>query len=129
MLWLLLPPLYKKSGGRAISAAYVKKALAMSQPIFKLKSPILSSQGRFLWKDKSPDSAGATFNGGKGVKMIHQPSYSPNTAMADVFLFQRGEVKNGRPLVVPGQPDGTKKPRKIACRYMYSLLSLMVSLG
>ncbi len=61
MLWLLLPPLYKKSSGRAISAAYVKKALAMSQPIFKLKSPILSSQGQFLWKDKSPDSAGADF--------------------------------------------------------------------
>jgi hypothetical protein len=38
--------------------------------------------------------------------MIHQPSYLPNTAMADVFLVQRGEVKNGKPLAVPGQPDG-----------------------
>ncbi len=42
-----------------------------------------------------------TFNGGEGIMAIHQPSYSLNTATADFFLFQGGEVRAGRPLVVP----------------------------
>jgi hypothetical protein len=46
-----------------------------------------------------------TFNGNKGVKTIRKPFYSPNTATADLFLFQRGEVEAGRPLTVPGRPD------------------------
>jgi hypothetical protein len=53
--------LYTKSGGKTINAAFVKKALAMSQPIFKLKSPISLSQSRFLWRDKEKDSAGPSF--------------------------------------------------------------------
>jgi hypothetical protein len=31
-------------------------------------------------------------------------SYSPNTATADIFRFQRGEIEAGRPLAVPGRP-------------------------
>jgi hypothetical protein len=33
-LWLLLPPLFTKSGGKTINAASVEKALTMSQLIF-----------------------------------------------------------------------------------------------
>jgi hypothetical protein len=46
--WLPSPPLYNKSGGETVNAASFKKALATSQPIFKPKSPISSSQDRFL---------------------------------------------------------------------------------
>ncbi len=45
-----------------------------------------------------------TFNGGEGVKTIRQSFYSLNTATADLFRFQRGEVEAGRPLAVPGRP-------------------------
>jgi hypothetical protein len=37
--------------------------------------------------------------------MIRQPFCLPNTATADLFLFQRGEVEAGRPLAVPGRPN------------------------
>jgi hypothetical protein len=61
MPWLPSPPVYSKSGGETVDASSFKKALARSQPIFKLKSPISSSQGRFLWKGKETNSAGALF--------------------------------------------------------------------
>ncbi len=105
--WLPSPPLYSKSGGKTVNAASFKKALAMSQPIFKPKSPISSSQDRFLWRGEETDSTGAssgTFNGGEGIKTIRQPFYLPNMATADLFLFQRGEIEAGRPLTVPGRP-------------------------
>jgi hypothetical protein len=37
-------------------------------------------------------------------KSICQSSYSPNTATADFFLFERGEIRAGRPFAVPGRP-------------------------
>jgi hypothetical protein len=43
-----------------------------------------------------------TFNCGEGIKTIRQPSYLLNTATSDFILFQRGEVKAGRPPAVPG---------------------------
>jgi hypothetical protein len=45
-----------------------------------------------------------TFNGGEGAKTILQPYYLLNTATTDLFLFQRGKVKAGRPFAVPGRP-------------------------
>jgi hypothetical protein len=45
------------------------------------------------------------FSGRKGVKTICQPFYSPNTATADLFLFQIGEVRAGGPPAFPGQPQ------------------------
>ncbi len=45
--WLPSPPLYSKSGGETVNAASIMKALATSQPIFKLIRLISSSQGRF----------------------------------------------------------------------------------
>jgi hypothetical protein len=39
----------------------------------------------------------------KAPRTIRQPYYSSNTATADLFLFQRGEVEAGRPLAVPGR--------------------------
>jgi hypothetical protein len=50
----------------------------------------------------SPPPHSGTLNGGKGKKMIHPHSYSSNTATVHFFLFQRGEIGAGRPLVVPG---------------------------
>jgi hypothetical protein len=41
---------------------------------------------------------------GEGIKTICQSSYSPNTATADIFRFQRGEIEAGRPFAVPGLP-------------------------
>ncbi len=61
MSWLLLPPLYSKSGGKTVNAASFKKALTTSLTIFKPKSPILLSQGRFLWRGEETDSVGVSF--------------------------------------------------------------------
>jgi hypothetical protein len=44
-----------------------------------------------------------TVNGDKSIKMIRHP-YMPDTATADLFLFQSGEVGPGRPLAVPRRP-------------------------
>ncbi len=45
-----------------------------------------------------------TFNWVEGVKTICRPSYSPNMATVDIFLFQIGKVELGRPLAVPQWP-------------------------
>jgi hypothetical protein len=39
----------------------IKKALAMSQPIFKPKNPMSSFQGWFFWNDEKPDFASTSF--------------------------------------------------------------------
>ncbi len=49
------------SGAKPTSATHIKKAWAASQSSFKLKSLVLLSQGRFLWKDEDPDFAEASF--------------------------------------------------------------------
>jgi hypothetical protein len=59
--WLPTLPLYSKSGGETVNAALFNKALATSQPIFKPKSSISSSQDRFLWWGEETDSTGASF--------------------------------------------------------------------
>jgi hypothetical protein len=59
--WLLLPPQYSKCGSKTVNAASIKKALTMSLTIFKPKSPISLSHGRFLWRGEETDSAGASF--------------------------------------------------------------------
>ncbi len=59
--WLPSPPVYSKSGGKTVNAASFKKALASSQPVFKPKSPISSSQDRFLWRGEKTDSIGTSF--------------------------------------------------------------------
>jgi hypothetical protein len=105
MSWLPLPLLYSKTGSKTVEAVSFKKALSMSQPVFKPKSPISSPQGRICGRTKkqtplTPHSG--TFNGGKGVKTIRKPFCSMNTATADLFLFERGKVEAGRPLAVPG---------------------------
>ncbi len=61
MSCLVPPPTFRRSGGKTVHAASVKKALATFQPIFKPTSPILPSQGRFLWKDDDPGYAAASF--------------------------------------------------------------------
>ncbi len=107
MSWLVWPLRFRKFGGKTIHAASVKKALATSQPIFKLTSSILPSQGWFLWKDDDPGYAAASFQGFKrrqDEKAIRQLSYSPKTATADLFLFQRGEIGAGGPLAVQERP-------------------------
>jgi hypothetical protein len=57
--WLPSPLLCKSFGSKIVNTASIKKALAMSQPIFKLKKNDTSSQDRFFWKDEDPDSASA----------------------------------------------------------------------
>jgi hypothetical protein len=52
---------YRKLGGRPVNAASIKKSLVMSQPIFKPKHSIMSSQGRFSWKINNPDYAATSF--------------------------------------------------------------------
>ncbi len=56
-----LLPLYSKSGRESDDAASFKKALTMFQPIFKPKSPMSSSQDRFLWRGEETDSTAASF--------------------------------------------------------------------
>ncbi len=59
--------------------------------------------------------------------MIRQPFYLLNTAMADLSLFQRNEVKAGRPLTVPGQPHeelGGGRPNQQQQRDRHCLLAV-----
>jgi hypothetical protein len=51
-----------------------------------------------------PPPHSAVSNGVEGKKTIRQLSYLLNTATADLFLFQRGEIGAGGPLAVPGRP-------------------------
>jgi hypothetical protein len=93
---LPLPPLYTKSGGKTINAASIKKALAMSQPILKPKTPISLFQGRFCGRTKQQTSLephSGTFNGGKGVKMIRKPSYLLHMATVDIFCLVDAKLK------------------------------------
>ncbi len=60
-------------------------------------------------KQTPPAPHSGTFNGSKGIKTIHQPSYLPNTATVDIFLFQKGKAKAGRPLAVLGRPELAEK--------------------
>ncbi len=71
MSWLLSLPKYRKSSGKTTNAASVKKALAMSQPIFMPKSSILSSQGQFCERSITqtmPRPHSVTSNGCEGKK-------------------------------------------------------------
>jgi hypothetical protein len=40
----------------------------------------------------------------RNKKIICQPSYLPNTATANIVLFQIGEIRAGKPFAVPGRP-------------------------
>ncbi len=123
---LAIVALYARSGGKTANAASVKKVQATSQPIFKPKRPISSPQGRFLWKDEETDSDSASFrdfNGSDGVKTIRQPSYSPDTATADIFLFQRLKSKPGdlwlsRPYDEPGGGHLNQHQKQFRCRLL-----------
>jgi hypothetical protein len=113
--WLPSPPLYSKSGGKTVNAASFKKVWLRPSRISSRKVPYRRPRAGFCGRAKkrtplAPHSG--TFNGGKGIKTIHQPFYSPNTATADLFLFQRGEVEAGRPLAVPGRPQQQKRVRR-----------------
>jgi hypothetical protein len=93
---LPLLTLYTKSSGKTINKASIKKALAMSQPIFKPKSPILLSQDRFCGRTKQqtlPELHSGTFNGGEGVKTIRKLSYLLNMAMVDIFCLGEAKLK------------------------------------
>ncbi len=75
---------------------YIKKAVAMYQPIFKLKKD-LDRRPRMRFCNgtmiKSTLKAQSrTSNAGKVVKTIRQPPYSLNISEADYVLYPRGEV-------------------------------------
>ncbi len=50
---MLSPPIFRKSGDETVNVAYIKKTVAKSKLIFKLKSPRSLSQGWFLHKDNN----------------------------------------------------------------------------
>ncbi len=53
-------------------------------------------------------SKGASFwalNGHEGIRTSRQPSYLPNTATADFYLLQIGDIRAGKLLAVPGRPN------------------------
>jgi hypothetical protein len=68
-----------------------------------------------------------TFNGSKGVKTIHQPSYLPNTASADYYLLQRGEIGASTLIAVPGRPHDELRgccsiqKQKRDCRHLFAV--------
>lgn len=92
--WLPLSPLYTKSGGKTVDAASIKKALTTSQPIFKVISHIILPRPFFVEGQRNTlrQRLIQCSNGSESIKMIRQPLYLQNTAMADIFLFHRGEV-------------------------------------
>jgi hypothetical protein len=83
--WLLLPLQYKKSGGKTVNAASVRKTLVMS-------CPRAAFCGRTKTQTSPPPHSG-TFNGSEVIKTIRQPSYLLNTTTADFFLFREVKLK------------------------------------
>jgi hypothetical protein len=78
----------------AKSTTHITQALTVSQLIFKPKGqnchPRMTFCNGTMTLSTPPPQSG-TFNGGKGAKMIHQPSYLLSTTTADFFCFR--EVK------------------------------------
>ncbi len=99
--------LSRVSRGQNCNTASFKKALAMSQQFSFRKVPYRQPRADFCGGRKKQTSSAlnsGTYNGGEGTKAICQPSYLPSTSTADIFLFQRGKVKAGRPLTASGRP-------------------------
>jgi hypothetical protein len=61
MPWFLLLQLLRKSSGDSANVATLERAQVKFQPIFKLKSPVLSSQVWFSCKEDYPDYTAASF--------------------------------------------------------------------
>ncbi len=96
MSWLLLPLQYKKSGGKTVNAASVKKTLVMSQPISSRTVSYCCPRAAFCGRTKtqtSPVPHSSTFNGSEDIKPIRQPSYLLNTTTEDFFLFSEVKLK------------------------------------
>ncbi len=97
MSWLHSLLLFIRSGGETVNAFSDKKALATSQPIFKLKSPMSFSRGWFLWKGKDPDQTPlvphyGTSNGGKASRRSFSLPICHIPLQWTVFCFR--EVKS-----------------------------------
>jgi hypothetical protein len=104
MSWLLTQPLFSKSGGATVNAAYIKKPLA------KPKGPGCHPRtgfctGRMPWSLLSPQSSSS--NRGESIKMIRHLSYLPGKPIpADFFSLPEGKVGVGRPLADLGELQG-----------------------
>ncbi len=86
----------------------------MYQPIFKLKKDLDCRPRMHFYNGTMIKSTllaqSRTSNAGKVVKTIRQPPYSLNISEADYVVYRRGEVRAGRLLTVPGQPQ--EEPRE-----------------
>jgi hypothetical protein len=74
--------------------ANVMVAVAVSADFQAEKSHIVVPEPGSSQRMKNqilPAPHSGTFNGSKCVKKIRQPFYSPHTATADFFLFERGK--------------------------------------
>jgi hypothetical protein len=61
----LSPPLFRKSGGETINAAYITKGLDMIQSIFKPKRSELSIQDWFLYQNDTQVHTATSIQGFK----------------------------------------------------------------
>ncbi len=87
-----MPPLFNNFSSETVNLAYIKKALAKSQLIFKPKSPRLLSEDRFLYKDNAAVHAATLvqdFKWQHGIKTIRQLPYLPDIALAVLFLCRK----------------------------------------
>jgi hypothetical protein len=87
-LWLLSLPLFRKSRGEIVNAAYIDTVLPKSLVVFKPESPGFSSLDWFLNRS-TPSLKFSSSNGCEGVKTILHPLYSPNLTPADDFMCPR----------------------------------------
>jgi hypothetical protein len=84
------PPMFRKSGGKTVNVTYTIKNPAKSQPISRPKSQRLWSPDWFLYRNNVQTMSpvfSSTSKGGKGVKMVRQPSSLPNFATVNFFLW------------------------------------------
>jgi hypothetical protein len=93
-----------KSCSEIVNVAHMTKALAASQLIFKSKRFRLSSRTNFcngMTTVLSPQSG--TYNGSEG---INPPAFLfGKYHLSRLFSLSENEVRAGRPLAVPGQPQ------------------------
>ncbi len=102
--WLLSLLLFRKCSGKTINVAYIKKALAMSQPILKPKMPRLLSQDCFC-TDTAVHTAASVqdFKWQRRHKDDRPPTPYASYCSSSLLSLSKSEDGAGWHLVVTGE--------------------------
>ncbi len=105
MLWFLMPSLFRKSSGKNVNSAYIKKALVKFLAIFMPKKPDCRPRTGFCtgaMPQSMANPQSGTSKGGEGVKKITYPAVRQILHQRNCFCIgERSE--SWLNLIVPGE--------------------------